>query len=433
VRTPKLVYPKKGKCAWYEYYAGYSREFVSDALTRFSLQSNDVVLDPWNGSGTTTEVARQMGCRGIGIDINPAMVIVSKARVLDPSVTASLQSICDDVIRKSYKSRQVIKCESDSLLHWLGQDSVASIRRLDQAIQQLLIGSGSGCMLRTMEPFENVSTLAAFYYVALFRTVRGLLRSFYSSNPTWVKVAQSGRFRLRPSQDTIVKAFQHHVSEMIDGLSVENESASTLHQHDCSIKLGSSNKLPVNDSAISAVVTSPPYCTRIDYAVATLPELAVMGYGDEEIRLLRQDLIGTPTIWKEQPKIDSNWGSTCLDFLEAVSHHDSQASSTYYLKNFVQYFSAINSSLKEINRVLRNDGHCALVVQDSYYKDVHNDLASMFTEMGATIGWSLSDRFDFDAGRRMVQRNPRAKQYRSDRSVTESVLVFRKPRLLVHA
>ena len=31
----------------------------------------DTVLDPFNGSGTTTKMAREMGRRGIGIEVNP--------------------------------------------------------------------------------------------------------------------------------------------------------------------------------------------------------------------------------------------------------------------------------------------------------------------------------------------------------------------------
>ena len=39
-------------------------------LKLFSFQ-NDVVLDPFNGAGTTTAVAKKTGRRYLGIDISP--------------------------------------------------------------------------------------------------------------------------------------------------------------------------------------------------------------------------------------------------------------------------------------------------------------------------------------------------------------------------
>jgi DNA modification methylase len=41
----------------------------------------EIVLDPFVGSGTTCSVAKSMGRRYIGIDINPAYVAMAEARV----------------------------------------------------------------------------------------------------------------------------------------------------------------------------------------------------------------------------------------------------------------------------------------------------------------------------------------------------------------
>ena len=40
-----------------------------------------VVLDPFFGSGTTGYVAKKMGCRWIGIELNPAYCVIAKKRV----------------------------------------------------------------------------------------------------------------------------------------------------------------------------------------------------------------------------------------------------------------------------------------------------------------------------------------------------------------
>ena len=60
----------------YPYYAGFSRMFAEDAIEWATDGDKEkVVLDPWNGSGTTTRTASQLGIGSVGFDLNPVMVL----------------------------------------------------------------------------------------------------------------------------------------------------------------------------------------------------------------------------------------------------------------------------------------------------------------------------------------------------------------------
>jgi DNA modification methylase len=50
MRTPKQKLKQK---AAYQYYAGFSSDFVCDILEKYASPGTRI-LDPWNGSGTTT-------------------------------------------------------------------------------------------------------------------------------------------------------------------------------------------------------------------------------------------------------------------------------------------------------------------------------------------------------------------------------------------
>ena len=139
-------------------------------------------------------------------------------------------------------------------------------------------------------------------------------------------------------------------------------------------------------------------------------------------------MIGTPTISKQFNENSPAWGSTCNAFLSSVESHSSKASSTYYLKYFRQYFSSAHESLIEIDRVLNKNGKCALVVQDSFYKDILNDLPTIFCEMAQEIGWHLKYRVDFRVKRTLAGINPESKRYRNDFRAMESALLFNKQR-----
>ncbi len=71
---------RQGVYAWHPYYAGYSEAFVASAIKYLDLNSSDLILDPWNGSGTTAFVASQFNIPTLGCEINPVMNIFSTAK-----------------------------------------------------------------------------------------------------------------------------------------------------------------------------------------------------------------------------------------------------------------------------------------------------------------------------------------------------------------
>jgi hypothetical protein len=301
--------------------------------------------------------------------------------------------------------------------------SAASIRALEVAIQKLLIDNARYLTL-SRRGVDDISDLAAFFYVSLFRTLRHILRPFLTSNPTWIKRPTNYSARLRPEGHQIRRLFGDEVEKML--ANTQSRSPSRV-RGEKTIRVASSESLPMRQESADFVLSSPPYCTRIDYAVATSPELALVGFSlDSEFDKLRRELIGTSTVPGLAPPVSPEFGETCLSFLDAVCSHGSRASSTYYYKNHIQYFGSISKSLTEIGRVLKPGGRCALVVQDSYYKEIHNDLPRMIAEMASIKGLRVSDRRDFALSRTMAGINPRAGNYRDSFGAVESVLLLRK-------
>jgi hypothetical protein len=421
--NPKLRGRQSFPSAWYPYYAGFSECFARDALASASLRRGEWVLDPWNGSGTTTSSAISLGINARGYDLNPVMVLVAKARSLSVSEYSSLRPLTSELLRQARKSHDVSL--DDPLSGWLHPASVNAIRGIESAIQRLLIDDRIYASLKK-RGVNEVSDLAAFFYVGLFRTIRQLLDPFLTSNPTWVKRPRTARSRLRPTAPTVREVFRTNLTSMFPSVPKSRAVASSAEKV---IGVASSERLPLADASVSCVLGSPPYCTRIDYAVATSPELAILGYEFEtEFDTLRRQLIGTSTVPSDVPEVPGNLGRLCLAFLEALSDHSSKASSTYYYKNHLQYFLSMGASLSEIRRVLRTGGRCVLVVQDSYYKDLHNDLPAILSEMANIRGLRLCGRTDFAMTRTLAGINPGAQEYRNSFSAVESVLIFEAQR-----
>jgi hypothetical protein len=428
VACDKLVIanPKRGAAVhvgrdrWFPYYAGFSSEFARQLVASSSLAKGSTVMDPWNGSGTTTSSAVLNGYKALGFDLNPVMAVVAKARLLPQSEVASIAPLLADILKKAALNKS-LSLEGDPLRIWFAPNAATTLRRVERAIYGLLVsGSDRGVPL---DSIQEMSCLATFFYVALFRAVRSLLLRFKGSNPTWIMRPSTVNCRIRPAALEVRECFANHVAEMLDSSVTPGKWG--CRRAEFTVGVASSENLPVRRGVIDLVLSSPPYCTRIDYGVATSAELAVLSFPvGTQLRELRGRFIGTPTIHAETPDPDASWGNTCLALLERIRNHSSKAAKTYYYKTYVQYFAAMARSFSEVGRCLKSRAQCILVVQDSYFKDTHIDLATIFAEMADSAALTLCRQVDFPIGRTFGSINLRSRNYRKASSATESVLCF---------
>ena len=430
----KIGSPKRNKrlqTGWegfFPYYAGFPEQFVRDILESARLDSDAVVLDPWNGSGTTTYAASQLGLKSIGIDLNPVMIIVARARLLPPSEADHLRPLAATIL-SHLRASPVTLAADDPLLSWFQPSAARVVRSIEQNIRRTLVGS------MTKSPaginLDRISGTAATLYVALFAACRRLADSLRSSNPTWIKLPKADDERLDPTAYMIAHQFIENVRGMSNALAakqlVEDTERPEFTGAASSIHLSDTATLTLSAASVDFVLTSPPYCTRIDYTAATRVELAVLApLLKVNPRELGRQMIGSVQVPQATIEIDKSWGQTCVSFLAALKAHPSKASRGYYYKTHLDYFDKMARSFSRVTRALKPGGRAVFVVQDSYYKDVHNDLPLILKEMGTKQGLELSQQDDFHL-RSMSDINPGRKTYKRPSGATESVLCFTKP------
>jgi SAM-dependent methyltransferase len=390
--------------AWYPYYAGFSAEFARRVLE--AIPRGATVLDPWNGSGTTTHAAAALGIRSIGIDLNPFAALLAGAKAVSFSSQDEARHIARRCVEAARDPAFDINSD-DPLLVWLPPNAVRMYRALSEAIP------------RCVTTNRRSRALAAFLQLCLIRVARGLAAAATSSNPTWVRPGKIPRV----SRGTFIRDFESAVQTMApDALRIGTTQPTII--------VGDSRRLPLPSESVDAVVTSPPYCTRIDYAVQTAFELACVGIKQgATFTTLRQALMGTTTVRERTaPTVPSDWAPSVSALLSTVRRHRSYASSGYYYKNLWQYFSDAHLSVRELARVLRPGAFALLVIQTSYYKELLIDLPALYVEMAESAG--MRSRVPLTNvipnSRVMANLNPQAKRHLGQRSYSESVVVMEK-------
>lgn len=382
---------------WYRYYAMFSRTFADQVLSEANLKKGATVLDPWLGAGTTIASAGSLGFKPVGVDINPVMTTISSGRFITKTQAT-------DLIESIDAHTDNAKCDPcEPLLDWFHPKTSAHFRNWTK-------------YARSIDP-ENNSSKTCFLLTSLFETAKQLASGSKSKNPTWIKRDHLGS---KPyiSKSQLMREYVAFASNKADLCSP------SLYQP--LIKLCPSSSMGFENNSIDFVLTSPPYCTRIDYAVATRIELATLGYGENDVSILRDKLMGTPTIRRETLQPQTVWGQICCTLLNKIKEHCSKASYSYYYKTYIQYFHDLSESLQEIDRCVRKGGGIVMVVQDSFYKELHIDLQNIIIEMADGLGWRLYRQVDFEVKHSMRAINTKSLRYKRNSYATESALWFYK-------
>lgn len=412
--------PSEHRRDWYPYYAGFTEEFVRELL-RSHVDEMGAVIDPWNGSGTTTAVCARQRLESAGTDVNPALVVIGRARLAPESVSDSLLPLGAQIVGEARRLRPYVEPD-DPLTAWIRPSSVERFRALQAAIHLVLaeLPDPMGFSIGTLA--EELPILACFYYGALFAVARDLLSRFRATNPTWVRTPKSPRHRIGPGWDAITSGFLGRVHYLSGRLSLRSAPGSGTKTE---IRMASATDLPFGSGSFEAAVTSPPYATRIDYVKGVLPELAVLGAKPDDIRDLRKCSTGSPVV-KGVPRLDGELHSTYgRSRLLSIAAHPSKGSRTYYYPWMSNYLYGLQSGLSETARVVAPGGAICIVAQDSYYKELHIDLQRIIVDIMAATKRELETRRDYEARNHRARMNPRARRYVKDRRSHESLLVFR--------
>lgn len=402
--------------SWFPYYAGYSAQFVEETLLCLDMRPRARVLDPWNGSGTSTAVADRLGCDAIGFDINPVAVLVASARLVRAQDALHSDGLVQEILtiadRVNYESTK-----ADPLTPWLSRRIRNRFRALESAILELL-GCRNG---RRLDPTKDaMPPFASFLMLSLIRAAKKFVQKLNTSNPTWSQPERAGD----ATPNRLDKAFVQMVRICAEDVGRELLLSSTRLTASYS-QLADSRYLPLEPNSVDAVVTSPPYCTRLDYVKATEFELAALGVSTDDsfYRLLRESAMGTNLIRDSLDIASKNrLPSKVSTLLKQIASHPSKASNGYYRKHFSQYFEDAQRSIREIERVLKPGGAAVFVIQSSYYKEIPIKLGDLYVEMAKHAGLQGKIVHRIPVNKVLSTINSRATKYLVDREYSEDVV-----------
>lgn len=358
-------------------------------MGELNLNDGALVIDPWNGSGTTAAACARFGVSCQGYDINPVMVHLGRARVassVDFEEAGELISAVYDVVSK------------------------------DQSVDVRTIGSAFREMPVSNESAHSIAIAALFPYA------RSLLKVNMTKNPSWYKKGTNFD-GISLNKDELFRSWKLLLWEVSIWRSTQEDADGIA----ISIERGDSRKSLGRKDAFDGILTSPPYLTRLDYVQATLPEFLLLKEFDAvpNMQRLRRSMLGSP-LTSERPVYSvERLPSDIRDLLDRIGTHDSKASASYYYRFFSTYFVDLQASMRNIAKVLKSGAMGCMVVQSSHYKEIEVDLADAVILLGEEFGLRHHLTFKFDSRRSISLVNSRA-HAEARKPKSESAVFFRK-------
>lgn len=361
---------------WYYYKEGYSPNFVEKAIEYSNISKGDLIIDPFNGSGTTTLTSSLLGFKSIGIEVNPFTSFLADAKIknIDCSDLNKIKSNLLRAVDKGSKSPLLefsTFSKKENLDKWLFNDSI-------------LNSFEGGWQFSNSIPGYNLRKL-----------IRLALISSAMKNGNAKRDGKCFRYqnnwnKNNFNKDSFLESLIINLNDIYNDIqNVPINVKSKILKGDCREILSSSNEL----KDFKLCVTSPPYLNTFDYTDIYRPELYLGKFvnGLQKLYDLRLETIRShiQAMWVKPTKNDFG-----LLFQQTMKHILDNKESLMH-KNIPMMIQAYFEDMLHILTLLKakaaKEAQIWLVVSNSAYAGLEVPVDLIIGDIATKAGWYLKE------------------------------------------
>ena len=352
---------------------------IAAALLRELSAEDQVVLDPFAGSGTTLVEAARLGRPSVGIDLNPLAVLVARAKCrplpADAVVAAGERCVARARDARAVKIPEIPNCD-----HWFPATSLGPLARLQAAIH--------------VEPDFGLRD-------ALLVVFLGVVKEASNASTYHYKLTRS-REPGPVTGDAIWPHFAKRVRRAAEALDRPVPLAAAT------ILRGDATRVPLPCGAVDAIVTHPPYSISFDFVRVFKIYLWWLSPGRDTVELDR-GMTGNQRRYRGElpetglPEVD--------DLARRVRERNGRDGLAV-----AWFYADMDRAFRDWRRVLKPGGRLALYMGDSRAQGIDIDAPGNLSR--------LAERAGFTPQLRLPRRVP-ARAASTIRQIhVEEVLVF---------
>ncbi len=380
---------------WYRFVLSFPAHLVRHYLVDFELLEDQVVLDPFCGTGTTLVEARLNRMKTIGIEANPIAHFASSVKVdweVDPDQLINAAKV---IAQESIESLRLQGIDDAKLTR---PDSLKTdLRKLNQEEEGLILGNSiSPIPLHKVLVLRDV--LAHYQSERCYPHLRLALAKtlvYKASNLHFGPEVGVGRIK---NDVPVISAWLAEVKSIAEDLrQVFNEE-----YPQSKVILADSRNINqiIEPLSVDAVITSPPYPNEKDYTRTTRLETVVLGFihSKEDLRELKKNMLRSNTRGVYKADNDDEWISSNQDIQEISRSIEKRRVELGKTSGFEKlygrvtklYFGGMARHLIGLKSVLRPGARLAYVVGDqASYLRVMIKTGQLLAEIAQDLGYDI--------------------------------------------
>ncbi len=366
---------------WFRYREGFAPELITRAMMNLEIPCS-LVLDPFCGTGSTLLAARHAGVDAIGIDVNPIVAIVARAKthtysmqdVRDITVAiAEIDGITDSMPTADRPGLSILdKVFRSDVLHALLTARRLIDEREQGRVKDFLLTGWLSILEGVSNTFKEGNGIK---YRNRRRTQAGYVTVPWESLPGYTDNGwQLIKERLAAQYATML-------------IDVEPDSPNPPPE----VRVGSSvtGVYSLDRESVSLCIFSPPYCNNFNYMKIFKVELWMSGlvssYGD--IREISHRALRSHVEMKiEVPQYDTLLPRELHALVDSIDR--TRLWNAKIPETVLAYFIDMRELLRGVFESLEPGGECHIVVGNSAYAGVIIPTDVLLAKISEDLGFS---------------------------------------------
>lgn len=368
----------------HKYPAKFIPQLVRWGLEYRSSSRSECVLDPFCGSGTTVVEAWVRGHSAIGIDISPLAALITQAKSSSLSGKLQPNRVVDLVIQDAGSRlpellRRVVARDPDLGLHatwpyWFTDEAMARLLSIREAV----LGRYS----------KHDPDLSIFLLVCLSAISKTC--SFLSEDQIKVRLDKT-----KTPKNPFMEFATFSVLALAEQMSIARNTAGSIAVAPA-VHVASAACMPIANSSVDRVITSPPYINAVDYTMTHKYNMFILGLiKPDQFKDHCRQYIGVTE--RAVRSIDVKCEPELKDGLIDEHIHGLWSVATPVSRNrayvVYQYFQGMKSAISEIWRVLAPGGRFFLISGDNRICGRHIPTSALLAHLASDVGFESELRF----------------------------------------
>lgn len=433
---------------WYRFVYAYSDRIIKGLVDEFGITEDDLLIDPFNGTGTTTLSAKKLGIDSIGTDTSPASVLSARCKTdwdIDLDEFRRRRSTLLSTIQPIFEE---ISSEGNTTLDSFGSDDSEDIdlSKYDfSEPKKTPKGWLSEKPLKKMKvlryhieefPDDDVTDLLKLAMIAIIPEDVGNVRFGPEATRDRKQAGDKNVFLFFKNKLAEIEKDLESVQALVESGELESSDAEILRAdaRELADVLREDSELLNSDKhegEVDYLITSPPYPAEHDYTRNQRLELIWLGAADDNKDLQKikkanirshtkniyvADDEGEQVSIRENERVDA-----IVSEMEQIIEDEniSHGFGNYYPRVVEEYFAGMQHHFEQVYDLMAPGAKATYVVGDSgSYWQVKIETAEILAELA-------EERVGFEDSQIRLWRNMVATTGAGD--VDENILILTKP------